>query len=108
TAGPGSRSRWCPTRVHRAGAAAPRAPVRSGDGLLAFVAQAGHVALVLLLAAAPLGAVGDAVQPRDLALALDPRRVSLGQPVNERVDPVAQMEREVRRGGVHQLAHVLD
>jgi hypothetical protein len=50
----------------------------------------------------------DLVQPRDLALALDPRRVISGQTADQRSDPLAQLQREVGGRSAHELAHVLD
>ena len=47
-------------------------------------------------------------QPRDLALALDPRRVVLGQAADELGDAVADLQREVRRRRAHELADVVD
>src|SRR5215217_574774 len=57
--------------------------------------------------AALLAAAGDLVEPGDLALALDPDRVALRQPLDPVPDAVAQLKREVRGGGAHQLAQVL-
>ena len=47
-------------------------------------------------------------QARDLALALDPGGVILGQAADEPGDAVADLQREVRRRGAHQLADVVD
>src|SRR5919112_993925 len=63
---------------------------------------------LLGLDAADLAGVAEPRQARDLALALDPRRVTLGQPLDEPRDAVADLEREVRRRGAHELAHVVD
>src|SRR5436190_17005315 len=52
--------------------------------------------------------VGQPVQTGDLALALYPRRVSDRQPADQLGDPVAQLEREVRSGGAHELTYVVD
>ena len=53
----------------------------------------------------PLKAIS--LQARDLALALDARGVIRRQVRDELADPVADLQREVRRGGAHELAHVL-
>jgi hypothetical protein len=50
----------------------------------------------------------DAVEPHDLPLALDPRRVLEWKSANQRADPFSQLQREVRGRRAHQLAHVLD
>src|SRR5205085_12156051 len=50
----------------------------------------------------------DPVQPWDLTLAFDPGGMLGGQAADQGPDPLAQLEREVRGGGAHQLAHVLD
>src|SRR4051812_31206381 len=60
------------------------------------------------LAPAVLAGVAEALEPRDLALALEARRVIGRQRRDQRGDPVAQLQREVRRRGAHELAHVLD
>src|SRR5436853_567033 len=57
---------------------------------------------------AVLAGVAQAAEPRDLALALDASGVVGRQRGDELRDPVAQLQREVRRGGAHELAHVLD
>jgi hypothetical protein len=48
------------------------------------------------------------LQPGDLTLALDARRVGVRQPRHKALDPVAQLQGEVGSGGAHQLTHVLD
>src|SRR5450759_409499 len=58
--------------------------------------------------AARLAGEGKALQARDLALAFGARRVVLGQAGDQARDAVAQLQGEVRGGGAHQLAHVLD
>ena len=49
----------------------------------------------------------DLVQPGDLTLALRARGMSLRKVANQRPDPGAKLQRKVRRGGSHQLAHIL-
>ena len=53
---------------------------------------------------------GEAQRPQagDLALALDPGRVILRQARDQPGDAVAELQREVRRRGAHELADVLD
>ena len=63
---------------------------------------------MLLDRPALLGAERELVQPRDLALALAPGGVVRREAGDQRPDPVAELKREVRRRGAHQLAHVLD
>src|SRR5215203_2688334 len=73
------------------------------------LAEAGQRALaVLALLAADLARERDPLQPRDLPLAFDARRIPRRQRRDQLADPVAQLKREVRRRGAHQLAHVLD
>src|SRR4051794_4358912 len=55
-----------------------------------------------------LAGVAQALEARDLALALAAGRVVGGQRADELGDAVAQLQREVRGRGAHQLAHVLD
>ncbi len=57
-------------------------------------------------AAAHLAVDAELLQARDLALALDPRRMIGRQAADELGDPVAQLQREVGRRGAHELAHV--
>jgi hypothetical protein len=57
---------------------------------------------------AALRAERDLVEARDLALALHARRVIGRQPVDQGSDAVTQVQGEVRGGGAHQLAHVVD
>jgi len=52
--------------------------------------------------------VSQAVEAGDLALALDPGWVTLGQAADQRPDAVADVGREVRGRGTHELTHVLD
>src|SRR5689334_6010993 len=56
---------------------------------------------------AHLAGVGDAVQPVDLALPLEPRRMIVRQAANQGADALAQLQREVRRRCAHELTHVL-
>src|SRR6185436_8725917 len=63
---------------------------------------------VLARLAAHLAHVGDALEAGDLALALEPGRVVGRKAADERGDAVAQLQREVRGRGAHELAHVLD
>ena len=58
--------------------------------------------------AAELAREAERLQARDLALALDPRGMVHGQPADEPCDPVADLQREVRRRGTHQLTDVVD
>ncbi len=51
---------------------------------------------------------GDLIEPRDLALALEPRRMVGRQALDQRPDTGPQLQREVRRRGAHQRAHVLE
>src|SRR4051794_24172081 len=62
---------------------------------------------VLARLAADLAHVGDALEPRDLALALEAGRVVGRKAADECGDAIAQLQREVRRRGAHELAHVL-
>src|SRR3954471_14127893 len=75
----------------------------------AFAAQRRQRPLAVERAApALLAAVAEPLEPRDLALALDAGRVIGGQRRDQLRDAGAQLEREVRGGGAHELAHVLD
>src|SRR5690348_13147272 len=58
---------------------------------------------VARLAAVP----GQLFQPGDLALAFDPRRVTLRQRRDQAADAVADLQREVRRDGAGEGADVL-
>ena len=58
--------------------------------------------------AAELAGEAQRLQARDLALALDPRGVVRGQPGDQAGDAVAELQREVRRRGAHELADVVD
>src|SRR5947209_7471230 len=58
--------------------------------------------------AANLAGERDPVQARDLPLALGSGRMIGRQAADQGPDPLAQLEREVRGRGAHQLAHVLD
>src|SRR5437764_7729704 len=51
---------------------------------------------------------GDPVQAGDLPLAFDTRGMILRQAPNELANPLTQLKGEVRRGGTHELPHVLD
>jgi hypothetical protein len=51
---------------------------------------------------------GETVQASDLPLALDPRRVLGREVADQGAEPLADLEREVRGGGSHQLAHVVN
>ena len=57
---------------------------------------------------AHLADVRDPVQPRDLSFALDASGMTLRQVLDQVADPAAELQREVRGGGAHQLADVLD
>src|SRR6185437_9561263 len=48
------------------------------------------------------------VQARDLALSLDPGGMAGGEVANQLADPLAQLQREMRRRRAHQLSHVVD
>src|SRR6266540_505479 len=63
---------------------------------------------VLVRVAAELAGDAQLVEARDLALALDPGGVVLGQRGDQSGDAVADLQREVRRRGAHQLADVVD
>ena len=58
--------------------------------------------------AADLAVQAERGQPRDLALALDARRVIGRQAADELGDAVAQLQREVRRRRAHELADVVE
>ena len=75
-----------------------RAPMSEGSGRSST-----------LLGLAPhLARDGELIEPRDLALAFDPRRVLRGQVRDQRADAFPDLKREMGGGGAHQLAHVLD
>src|SRR5450755_620132 len=57
---------------------------------------------------ANLSDVGDLVQTRDLPLSLASCRVPFREAADQRPDPLSKLEREMRGGGSHQLAHILD
>src|SRR4051812_7931055 len=76
--------------------------------LLSLRREARQALLVWLNRSPALGAPREPVEPGDFALALDAGGVLGGQPADQRLDPVAQLEREVRRGRAHELADVLD
>lgn len=56
---------------------------------------------------ANLTCVGDPVQAGNLALALDPGRVTGGELADQGADALAQLEGEVRSGGAHELADIV-
>ena len=58
--------------------------------------------------AAELAREAQLLQARDLALALDPGGMVRGQRGDQPGDAVADLQREVRRRGAHQLADVVD
>lgn len=62
---------------------------------------------MLLNRAAPLRPVGELLETCDFALALDPGGMLGRQPLDQGADSVAKLEREVRRGGTHELPDVL-
>ena len=53
-------------------------------------------------------AIREPVQPRDLALSLDPGGMAGGEVADQLADPLAQLQREMRRRGAHQLPYVVD
>ena len=63
---------------------------------------------MLPVLAADLARERDPLEPRDLALALEPGGVVGRQRRDQLADPVAELEREVRGRGAHELAHVVD
>ncbi len=60
------------------------------------------------LVSADLARERDPVEPRDLALALDAGGMVGWETADQRLDPLAQLQREVRGRGAHQLTNVLD
>src|SRR4051794_1774114 len=97
----GAHERYVPGRTESV------VPVRlAHDGL---AGQRGQRPLALLRrGAARLAAVAQPRQPRDLALALDARGMLGRKRADELGDAVAHLQREVRRRGAGELAHVLD
>src|SRR4051794_34504301 len=88
--------------------ATPESGVAKKD-LSPLAVQAGKRPLaVLARLAADLADVGDALEPRDLALAFEPGGMVGLEAADEGGDAVAELQREVRRRGAHELAHVLD
>src|SRR3954451_15857954 len=88
--------------------ATPESGVAKKD-LTPLAVQAGKRPLaVLARLAAHLADVGDALEPRDRALALERGGMIGVEPADQRGDAVAKLQREVRRRGAHELAHVLD
>ena len=74
-----------------------------------FVGEARQRPLALLARLAALLAVHrQALEARDLPLALDARGVVGRQAARSGADAVAQLQREVRGGGAHELADVVD
>jgi hypothetical protein len=57
---------------------------------------------------ADLAGEREPIQPRDLALALDPPWVLRWQAANQRADSLPELQREVWRRGTHQLADIFD
>jgi hypothetical protein len=55
-----------------------------------------------------LGSGAIPVEPDNLTLSLEPRGVTGGQVADQPADSLAQLEREVRGGGAHQLADVVE
>src|SRR3954447_8797951 len=96
-------------RARCSGVARTLRPVRA-TRLAALVGElhARQWPLALLRRAAALAAEGDLLEARDLALARHARRVLGGQATDHVPDPVADLQREVRRRGAHELAHVID
>src|SRR5438270_13532580 len=60
------------------------------------------------LVAANLSDVGNLVEASDLSLPLYPCRMAGRQVADQSPDSLAQLQREVRSRGAHQLAHVID
>src|SRR4051794_17035017 len=89
-----------------AAAATPAWPRPLGP-LLVGQPEAWQRALGALLTAV-LAAERELVEPADLPLALDARRMVLRQAADQVADAVADLQREVRRRGAHQLTDVLD
>src|SRR3954454_2539436 len=88
--------------------ATPEGGVARKD-LTPLAVQAGKRPLaVLARLAAALADVGDALEPRDLALAFEPGGMVGLEAADEGGDAVAELQRELRRRGAHELAHVLD
>src|SRR5512132_1440596 len=52
--------------------------------------------------------LGEVLEPRNLQFALAPHRVVLRKPLDQPLDPVADLKGEVRRGGPRPLPAVLD
>ena len=52
--------------------------------------------------------IGELLEHRDLALALDPDGMSLGQRLDQALDPLADLQREVGCRGPGELADVVD
>src|SRR5690606_35641562 len=94
--------------VPEASAPARAAGTRRGAASALGGAEARERELALDPRPAPLGAARDLLEPRDLALALDARRVVLRQAGDEVADAVADLEREVGGRGPDELVDVLD
>jgi hypothetical protein len=60
------------------------------------------------LLAADLSDVCEPIEASDLALSLDARGVPGRQTSDQRADSLAQLKREMRSRGAHQLANVVD
>jgi hypothetical protein len=70
--------------------------------------QARHLDEPLTPGSPMLALDGDAVESPQLALALDAHGMTVGQRLDQVPDAIAEVNREVRRRGAHELAHVLD
>src|SRR5215207_1585250 len=95
-----------PDPAERLGLAARRAVGVAGRLVVADAAQ--RPLAVLALLPADLAGERDPLEPRDLALALNPRGVLRRERGDQLADAVAQLEGEVRGGRAHELADVVD
>src|SRR4029079_15438992 len=88
--------------------ASPAGRALDGARLLVFAERTQRPLALLLGLAPPLAAEAEALEPRDLLFAVQARGIVGRQRADQRADAVAQLQREVRRRGAHQLAHVVD
>src|SRR3954447_14130912 len=113
-----SRSRYPPGASSLAflasGSSSGRAPSRLAGSSVAGAAvflgirrEAGKALFMLLDGAPALRAPGQPVEPGDLPVALHTGWMLGRQAADQVLDPVAELQREVRGGGAHELAHVL-
>ncbi len=103
------RTHACLKRTWSASAARSRPSAREGASVRGVALDARQrVKAGLCGVASDLSRNRDPVKTRDLTLSLDTGRVPGGETADQGPDSLSELEREVRGGGTHQLAYILD